>query len=96
MCGGDCGGTSSGAGCQNPLVDLAKRLQRGEGTASAQFQAEQSASGQSTGGVRQALGLLLPKLSALRTRPATKLLPLQLQLAIQRNTWDTSTTVIGS
>ena len=50
MCGGDCGGTSSGAGCQNPLVDLAKRLQRGEGTASAQFQAEQSASGQSTGG----------------------------------------------
>jgi hypothetical protein len=50
MCGGDCGGTSGGAGCQNPLVDIAKRLQRGEDTASTQLQAEQSASGQNTRG----------------------------------------------
>jgi hypothetical protein len=50
MCVGDCRGTSGGAGCQNPLVDLAKRLQKGEGTATALLQAEQSASGQSTGG----------------------------------------------
>lgn len=50
MCGGDCDATSGGSGCQNPLVDLAKRLQRGGGSASAQHHADQAASGRDTDG----------------------------------------------